>query len=340
MFARIAKRMSNFTEVNYMPKIEETPEKTEVKRNLEKLRELTRKLDDKEEQILDLKDMYEKLFNSLWNGVIILEKRNGGGYVLKDLNPSAERVEGINKSKIGCCIGNIFPDEPRFCEFYDMVKLAHSTGKKRHCALEKRDELTGKIIYHFDCYVYKIRTRDIVIVFEDITTKMRAIEEENKKKQLLKCSLEATEMLLNHRKIDIEKLLGSMCSATWTDRAYIFKNIDDNCAELYKEHTCVNDTIKNIDYCNLPTIKYYLESGHYICDTSTPPDSMDMDFCNRVGIQSFCIVPIYIDGNWWGLLGFEERKHKRNWTFDDINILKTIADVIGELIKRVGYDNL
>lgn len=313
-------------------------ESFEIKQDLAKLRELTNKLDEQEDYINDLKDMYEKLFNSLWNGVVILEKHNDN-FVLKDLNPSAERVEGIDKTKKGICVSHIFPKDHRFCEFFNKVRVAYNTGRKQHCVIEKRDELTGKLEYHFDCYIYKIRTKDVVIVFEDITTRMKALEEEEKKKQLLKCSLEATEMLIYQRKIDIDKLLSSMCTATWTDRAYIFKNKDETCAKLFKEHnTCVEDTVQKIEYCNLPTVKYYLESGHYICDTSTPPDSIDIDFCHKMGIQSFCIVPIYIDDHWWGLLGFEERKHKRNWTFDDINILKTIADVIGELIKRFGYD--
>jgi uncharacterized coiled-coil protein SlyX len=48
-----------------MPRIEDTPEKLDIKRNMEKLRELTKKLDDKEEEVMDIKDMYEKLYNSL-----------------------------------------------------------------------------------------------------------------------------------------------------------------------------------------------------------------------------------------------------------------------------------
>ncbi len=57
-------------------------------------------------------------------------------------------------------------------------------------------------------------------------------------------------------------------------------------------------------------------------------------FVLREGIQSLLIVPIFVDKQWWGLIGFDDAASAREWTGAEIGALKTAAGILGSAIGR------
>ena len=56
---------------------------------------------------------------------------------------------------------------------------------------------------------------------------------------------------------------------------------------------------------------------------------------------SFISVPIMVDGEWWGFLGFDDCRVERVWTSAEIDVLKTVAAVIASAIERAhAHDKL
>ena len=53
-------------------------------------------------------------------------------------------------------------------------------------------------------------------------------------------------------------------------------------------------------------------------------------------IQSFMSVPIHVEGEWWGHLGFDDCIKERNWSRDEEHLLKTTAALIGASVAREG----
>jgi diguanylate cyclase (GGDEF)-like protein/PAS domain S-box-containing protein len=53
-----------------------------------------------------------------------------------------------------------------------------------------------------------------------------------------------------------------------------------------------------------------------------------------LGVRSVAIVPIFVDGNWWGYLSFADCKTERAWSAVDIDTLKTVAELIAAAITR------
>lgn len=51
-------------------------------------------------------------------------------------------------------------------------------------------------------------------------------------------------------------------------------------------------------------------------------------------IKSIILVPIMIEGNYWGFIGFDDCHTDRLWTSDEESILSTMAAVLGAVIKR------
>lgn len=45
-------------------------------------------------------------------------------------------------------------------------------------------------------------------------------------------------------------------------------------------------------------------------------------------------VPIFVEGNWWGIIGFEDALGEREWSVEEIEALKAAAGIIGGAVQR------
>jgi PAS domain S-box-containing protein len=57
-----------------------------------------------------------------------------------------------------------------------------------------------------------------------------------------------------------------------------------------------------------------------------------------MGSKSFAAVPVFLDGQWWGFLGFGETRYEREWSGPEVEGLKTAAAVLGAAIARERSD--
>ena len=54
-------------------------------------------------------------------------------------------------------------------------------------------------------------------------------------------------------------------------------------------------------------------------------------------IKSLMAVPVFVDGQWWGLIGFAECGLEREWTSAEIETFKTLAELIGAAVARTRH---
>ncbi|HEY8130241.1 MAG TPA: PAS domain-containing protein, partial [Hyphomicrobium sp.] len=73
------------------------------------------------------------------------------------------------------------------------------------------------------------------------------------------------------------------------------------------------------------------------CVTSTMTDGMVKTLLQRLGIASSLDVPMIIEGKYWGRICFDDCTTAREWTLVEIDILRTLADLIGGAIIRERY---
>lgn len=57
------------------------------------------------------------------------------------------------------------------------------------------------------------------------------------------------------------------------------------------------------------------------------------------GILSMVVVPVCVDGELWGTIGFDDIEHERQWSETEVNILLSLASNIGAAIKRERLTN-
>src|ERR687894_180338 len=54
----------------------------------------------------------------------------------------------------------------------------------------------------------------------------------------------------------------------------------------------------------------------------------------ELGILSMVLVPIFVEGRWWGFIGFDECRQEREWSGAEIGALGAAAGTLGAAIRR------
>jgi diguanylate cyclase (GGDEF)-like protein/PAS domain S-box-containing protein len=67
------------------------------------------------------------------------------------------------------------------------------------------------------------------------------------------------------------------------------------------------------------------------------PDGAVKTYFTSAGNQSVLRVPVTIEGKFWGYIGFDDCTTEREWTSSEVDILRTLADLIGSAIIRQRY---
>jgi diguanylate cyclase (GGDEF)-like protein/PAS domain S-box-containing protein len=75
-----------------------------------------------------------------------------------------------------------------------------------------------------------------------------------------------------------------------------------------------------------------------IADLRTATDDLKR-MLESIGTKSLLVVPVSVDGKYWGELGFEGCKSEREWPALEIEILQSLADLVGNAIRREQYVN-
>ncbi len=192
--------------------------------------------------------------------------------------------------------------------------------------------------------------RYVLSIFRDIGERKISEELLEKKTRLLQGIAKATNALIT----DVNyvsafntalRILGESAEA---DRVYIYKHIEDyETGELYftpmYEWTAegvlsqLNDkNLQKLTYARFAPLKFYEsfingESLKFI--VKDLPAEHQKVFVDR-NIKSIILVPILIDGAYWGFIGFDECHSFRLWSSDEESILSALAGTLGEVLKK------
>lgn len=192
----------------------------------------------------------------------------------------------------------------------------------------------------------------------DILLRRSMLEEEIKRKQaeeslkrnegILQAVSDAAEILLRggYNTETVKTILHKLGIATEVSRVYIFENSIIE-GEIYTSHTheWVHDGIsKQIDNPELQNIKLSdkpykrwsktlsqreLIFGHI---KNFPADERpDLEMQDIISIM---VVPIFVDNEWFGFMGFDDCKNERNWTTTEGNSILAAANILGSAIQR------
>lgn len=185
---------------------------------------------------------------------------------------------------------------------------------------------------------------------EDITQRKQAEAELRKRESLLQGVAEATNHLLTNPnyKSAIAQVLATLGAAAEVDRVYIYENhphpeTGEIAMSLRFEWTQqqVLPTIdqpywQNQPYSALGMERWYdvLSNGYSISGPIRDFPALEQAILRRDQIRSILAVPIHIDEQFWGYIGFDDCTRERQWSKSEESILVAMAASIGAALKR------
>lgn len=136
-----------------------------------------------------------------------------------------------------------------------------------------------------------------------------------------------------------QEVLTNLGQFTHASRVYIFENSDDLGFTTNTYEWCntgiepQKDTLKSIP---LPSIWEWSKNSEYLFSNNIKHD-LPADIAElmlRQNIQSFLIFPMWIEKKLFGYIGFDECNYPRTWERSEVELLRTIANLISFSFER------
>ncbi|MGG6296517.1 PAS domain S-box protein [Leptolyngbya sp. AN02str] len=185
---------------------------------------------------------------------------------------------------------------------------------------------------------------------EDITRRKQDEAELIKRDNLLQGVASATNCLLTIPELDaaIPKALAILGETAEVDRVYIYANHPHHVTRemaMSMKYEWVRAGVapslpqthwQNQPYSAFGLKRWYqaFQTGQSIRSVVQEMPPREQELLSRDGIQSIIMVPIFVEGNLWGFIGFDDCTHARAWTASEESILVVSAASLGGAIKR------
>lgn len=184
---------------------------------------------------------------------------------------------------------------------------------------------------------------------EETEIRKRSEESALQKEGILSAIAESAQMMVGAvaweaKMPDVLEKLGTASKAS---HAYLFKNHRDENGRLLT--SLMHEWSNPIQSCpsqpeefqNIPVLEedmadWYnvLVSGSvYYDSTDTFPETW-AKLEGRSDIRTLLDAPIFVDGEWWGVIGFDDCERIKPWSQAEVDALQAAAGLIGSVIKR------
>jgi PAS domain S-box-containing protein len=184
----------------------------------------------------------------------------------------------------------------------------------------------------------------------DITSRKQAEEDLRRRDAILEAVRFAAERFLNAAaswEESVQDVLERLARATEVSRTYVFENYVGDDGEIWNTlthewsapgagHWIDNPTYKALSLkgVGLGRWKETLERGEMLYGHVRELPDSERPQAEGQGPLSFVSVPIFVDGTWWGVIGFDECTHERDFSAPERDALKSAADLLGAAIGR------
>lgn len=82
------------------------------------------------------------------------------------------------------------------------------------------------------------------------------------------------------------------------------------------------------------TTNEILVRGEVFSGTSSTFPTRDKKRLNNLGIKALLEVPLFVNGRWWGTIGFDDFEKEREWSAAEVDVLRIAAGILSGTIQR------
>jgi GAF domain-containing protein len=273
-------------------------------------------------------------------------RRHHAGYPnhIIDLNQAARSIIGNDRPLVGEVVEKAWkawPGEMTLplgrVEMVKEVALKTSEGQRYYdmrvsSLLDRHSHLTGRLV-----------------VLRDISRQKHAEEALRRRDSVLEAIGFAAEQFLKSTawEQNIQEVLQRLGDATKVSRVHLFENHIDADGRLRTslrhEWTAwgIRPRIVNPDTQNFAMIESgfarwveVMGRGKVLYGPLRQFPPSEQAVLSPQEIQSLVAVPIFLEKQWWGFIGFDDCWSERQWTAVEVDALRAAANAIGAVLQR------
>jgi signal transduction histidine kinase len=212
----------------------------------------------------------------------------------------------------------------------------------------------GKVAYLSDVGMKKANKEKTKGSAEEHIAQSKRIEEELRRREgILEAVRFAAERFLEMASWEenIDEVLTRFGEATGASRVYIFENFVGEDGEVWvtqRYEWVAPEVSVQIDNPLLKALPYraagfgrwveVLGKGELVHGHTRDFPESEQPELRAEDILSIVVVPIFVEGEWWGFVGFDECFAEREWSAAEMDALKAAASTLGAAIRRKQAD--
>jgi diguanylate cyclase (GGDEF)-like protein/PAS domain S-box-containing protein len=230
--------------------------------------------------------------------------------------------------------------------FVNFFKTVLETGQMQMVEFPYQQE---DRIHYFEVRGVPYEENKILTILRDVTEQRLAEETLHRRDVILEAVNFSAEKLLHASDWgnDMHEVLGRLGQAANANRVFIFqnhKNPENDVLASIRFEWCAENIpaqLELADQHNISLTQGGLERWmERLCKNQTlqgPVREMPVDIRHKMemhGVKSILVVPIQIEDELWGFMGFEDYQKEHVWAELDVDVIRTAADFLGTAIQR------
>jgi PAS domain S-box-containing protein len=195
----------------------------------------------------------------------------------------------------------------------------------------------------------ELLTRALEDLGHEMTIRSESEAQVRQKENILAATAKSAQLLLDSAdwRNNITEMLALLGTATNASHAYLFENHDNEQGDpvtSQKYEWVAKGQVPEIDnqnYQNVPLIEENMKDWHSLVSTGKPFYNATTSFApgwadtlSRSEIKTLLDVPVFVDGRWWGVIGFDDCINEMPWTQAEVDAMQIAAGLLGSAIKN------
>jgi PAS domain S-box-containing protein len=302
------------------------------------------------EKLTASENRFRSVYNSAETGFALCDPKG----ILQDVNPAFAQMLGyLPEDIIGLSFMELTHPDERDVEFA-RFNAALQNNSTNNVTLKKRYlHKDGQSIW-VKLNTTFVRDKDGVPtvalgIIQNISDELRFQEELEEHKEYLYCAAKVAEILLTEQNFDSAinnsfSLLGATSNA---DRIYLFENeYNETTGEWFMSQTYEwvkggitkhidNEYLQHLKYCDAnPRWKDVMLQRGFINGIVKDFPTAEREVLEPQGVLALLAVPIYLQDDWYGFIGFDNCTKARVYNKAEESMLQSAAIAIGGAIQR------
>lgn len=225
------------------------------------------------------------------------------------------------------------------------IAIDQCRSRRSQVRLEYDMTINGEVFW-FEARTNIVNEEEVLFIIRDITERMRTAKEVKLKERMLGAIAKSTSALLSGTNVldSINRSLVWLGEAAEVDRTYLFENNHEDGVTLTSQRFewvkgGVSPQIDNPELQNVPLFGEFLhisERGEpWEAIISQLPDDHELkETLAAQEILSVLLIPIIVDGKYWGFVGFDDCTVERSWSESELSLLQSFASSISSALER------